>query len=106
VADGEPNQPEQQPPQRRFAASRVRPRVQVSRTPLPPPERAEPVESVESDRFGERSYDGGSTGSPLFGQPREFAGGRVRVYGCSPGCLIASLAISLLLSWLLTALIN
>ena len=31
MADGGPNEPEQQPAQRRFAASRVRPRVQVSR---------------------------------------------------------------------------
>ena len=66
----------------------------------------EPVEPAGSDEFGERSYDGGQAGSPLFGQPREFAGGRVRVYGCSPGCIFASLAISLLLSWLLTAFLN
>jgi hypothetical protein len=61
---------------------------------------------VESDQFNERPYGDRPTGSPLLGQPREFAGGRVRVYGCSPGCIFASLAISLLLSWLLTALLN
>ncbi len=30
--------------------------------------------------------------------PREYKGGRVKVYGCSPGCLLVSLAISLLLT--------
>lgn len=44
-------------------------------------------------------------GSFLFG-PREFGGGRVRVYGCSPGCIVASLVVSLILSVLLTALLN
>ena len=43
---------------------------------------------------------------PTFFQPREFAGGRVRVYGCSPGCLIVSLLVSVILSLLLTALVN
>jgi hypothetical protein len=100
VADGGPNDQEQTPAQRRFAASRVRPRVQVSRTPLPPPE------LPRSGQYGEQPYGDEPTGSPLFGQPREFAGGRVRVYGCSPGCIFASLAVSLLLSWLLTALFN
>jgi hypothetical protein len=30
--------------------------------------------------------------------PKEFKGGRVRVYGCSPGCLLVSLAVSLFLT--------
>jgi hypothetical protein len=30
--------------------------------------------------------------------PKEFKGGRVKVYGCSPGCLVASLAVSVLLT--------
>ncbi len=30
--------------------------------------------------------------------PKEFKGGRVKVYGCSPGCLLFSIAISLLLT--------
>ena len=30
--------------------------------------------------------------------PREYKGGRVKVYGCSPGCLAVSLAASLLLT--------
>jgi hypothetical protein len=34
---------------------------------------------------------------PMF-QPRELKGGRVKVYGCSPGCLLASLAVSLVLT--------
>jgi hypothetical protein len=30
--------------------------------------------------------------------PREYKGGRVKVYGCSPGCLAVSLGISLFLT--------
>ena len=30
--------------------------------------------------------------------PREYKGGRVKVYGCSPGCLAVSLGISLVLT--------
>jgi hypothetical protein len=30
--------------------------------------------------------------------PREYKGGRVKVYGCSPGCLLVSLAVSVLLT--------
>jgi hypothetical protein len=30
--------------------------------------------------------------------PRRYKGGRVQVYGCSPGCLLVSLAVSLLLT--------
>jgi hypothetical protein len=30
--------------------------------------------------------------------PKEFKGGRVRVYGCSPGCLVVSIALSLFLT--------
>jgi hypothetical protein len=31
-------------------------------------------------------------------EPREYRGGRVKVYGCSPGCLLVSLAVSLFLT--------
>ena len=30
--------------------------------------------------------------------PKQLKGGRVQVYGCSPGCLLFSIAISLLLT--------
>jgi hypothetical protein len=30
--------------------------------------------------------------------PKEYRGGRVKVYGCSPGCLLVSIAVSLLLT--------
>jgi hypothetical protein len=30
--------------------------------------------------------------------PREYRGGRVKVYGCSPGCLLVSLAVSVLVT--------
>ncbi len=41
----------------------------------------------------------------LFGG-RSYGGGRVRVYGCSPGCLALSLAISLALTILINLLIR
>ena len=31
-------------------------------------------------------------------EPKEGKGGRVKVYGCSPGCLLASIAVSVLLT--------
>ena len=84
--------------QRRFSASRLRPRVEISRTP--PPRRVEPE---QPELMPEQEALGGPSLSP-FGTPREFAGGRVRVYGCSPGCLIASLLVSLFLTLILNAL--
>ncbi|MBD0290421.1 MAG: hypothetical protein ICV74_04120 [Thermoleophilia bacterium] len=41
----------------------------------------------------------------LFGG-RELGSGRVRVYGCSPGCLAISLLASLLLTILLNLLVR
>ncbi|MEJ7762273.1 MAG: hypothetical protein WKF80_05715 [Thermomicrobiales bacterium] len=52
--------------------------------------------------FGRGQEFPSGQGLPLGGEPREFAGGRVRVYGCSPGCLALSLAVSLILSLLLS----
>lgn len=31
-------------------------------------------------------------------RPREFRDGRVKVYGCSPGCVFVSIALSLILT--------
>jgi hypothetical protein len=39
-------------------------------------------------------------------KPETFRGGRVRVYGCSPGCLLLSLAVSVLLTVLVNLLIR
>jgi hypothetical protein len=41
----------------------------------------------------------------LFGG-RTYGGGRVRVYGCSPGCLVISLAVSLFLTLLINVLLR
>ncbi len=35
--------------------------------------------------------------SPVF-KPKEFKDGRVKVYGCSPGCLLVSIALSVFLT--------
>ena len=40
---------------------------------------------------------------PMFG-PRSFGNGRIQVWGCSPGCLIASLIASAVLTLLLNAM--
>lgn len=37
---------------------------------------------------------------------KSLAGGRVRVYGCTPGCLLASLAISALVTIAVNVLIR
>jgi hypothetical protein len=39
-------------------------------------------------------------------RPKTLAGSRVRVYGCSPGCLLLSLAVSVLLTILINVLIR
>ena len=46
---------------------------------------------------------GGGFGGGLFA-PRSFGGGRVQVFGCSPGCLIISLIASVILTLLLNAI--
>ena len=33
-------------------------------------------------------------------EPKEYRDGRIRVYGCSPGCLLVSIAISVALTLL------
>jgi hypothetical protein len=37
---------------------------------------------------------------------RSYRGGRVKVYGCSPGCLLVSLGVSLVLTIVLNLLIR
>jgi hypothetical protein len=37
---------------------------------------------------------------------RSYGGGRVRVYGCSPGCLLLSLGLSIFLTIVLNLLIR
>lgn len=39
-------------------------------------------------------------------KPRTYRGGRVQVFGCSPGCLIASLVISVILTLLINGCIR
>jgi hypothetical protein len=41
----------------------------------------------------------------MFG-PRSYKGGRVQVWGCSPGCLILSIVVSVLLTILLNLAIG
>lgn len=38
--------------------------------------------------------------------PRDVAGGRVQVWGCSPGCLLLSLLVSVILTVVLNVLLN
>ena len=67
---------------RRFPASRLRPRG-TGQAPTPGP--------------------GPGPAGSWFG-PRSFGGGRFQVYGCSPGCLVVSLLVSVVLTLLLNAL--
>ena len=46
-----------------------------------------------------------SEGRDWFGS-RSYRGGRVRVYGCSPGCLIASILLSVFLTLAINLLIR
>jgi len=39
-------------------------------------------------------------------KPREYRGGRVKLYGCSPGCLLVSIALSVFLTLALNGCIR
>lgn len=39
-------------------------------------------------------------------KPRSYRGGRVQVFGCSPGCLVVSLVLSILLTLLINGCIR
>ncbi len=39
-------------------------------------------------------------------RPTRLRGGRVQVYGCSPGCLVASLIVSVILTILVNLLLR
>ena len=39
-------------------------------------------------------------------EPKKYEGGRVRVYGCSPGCLLVSIAISVVLTLLVNGCLH
>jgi hypothetical protein len=43
---------------------------------------------------------------PKLFEGRSYGGGRVRVYGCSPGCLLVSLVLSVFLTLLINLLIR
>lgn len=69
----------------------------------PEAEEATPYPAVFEEEPGPRGFRGGSQFGGMFA-PRSFGNGRVQVWGCSPGCLVASLLISALLTLLLNAL--
>ncbi len=77
---------------------------------------AEPVwEVVEPGQPDDRPQGQGFAGGPfgsgrglgggLFG-PRSMAGGRVQVYGCSPGCLVISILASIFLTLILNGFLG
>jgi hypothetical protein len=39
-------------------------------------------------------------------RPRELRGGQVKIYGCSPGCLLTSLLVSVILTIVVNLLIR
>jgi hypothetical protein len=113
-ADGSTGQPSDAPSvKRRYGAARIRPRGQ-SQPPAPSPE--SPASApLTPDVIGPESEDdysnqpggmpfGGGSGGGLFA-PRSFGGGRIQVFGCSPGCLIISLIASVILTLLLNAIL-
>lgn len=67
------------------------------------PDVLEPGEEDRSRPGGGVPFGGGPGG--MF-ESRSFGGGRVQVYGCSPGCIILSIVISVALSVILTLLLN
>ena len=90
------------------------PRRDESQTAPTPGEPLVPeiVEPGGGDPFSQEPFGPGSaqySGTPSTRTPfggRDFTGGRLRVYGCSPGCLLTSLLVSIILSLMLTLLLN
>lgn len=39
-------------------------------------------------------------------KPKEYKGGRVKVYGCSPGCLLVSIGLSVFLTLVLNGCLH
>jgi hypothetical protein len=87
----------------------------MQRLPPEPPDLADPPaqEPEVIDRRQQREEPPGWDPGRMFGGrgggvfgPRSFAGGRVQVYGCSPGCILISLVVSVVLSVLLTLALN
>ena len=66
-------------------------------TPRPAVFEDEPESQPPPSAFGRAGL------GPMFG-PRSFGNGRIQVWGCSPGCLIASLLASVVLTLLLNAM--
>jgi hypothetical protein len=111
---------------RRYGAARIRPRTPGAQLAAPSgqagPAGGSPSAPLTPDIIGaepdvsgsesEERYSGrpggmpfgGARGGGLFG-PRSFGGGRVQVFGCSPGCLIISLIVSVILTLLLNAIL-
>jgi hypothetical protein len=75
-------------------------RRDASEEPLIP----EVLDAEEREREMGGRYRAPLEGGP-FG-PRRVAGGRVLVYGCSPGCILTSILVSILCSVILTLLLN
>ncbi len=66
------------------------------------PEVVDRRSSQEDTDWGDASPIGSQQRGPY--APYAFGGGRVRVYGCSPGCLLISVIVSLVLTLLLNAI--
>lgn len=66
-------------------------------TPRPAVFEDEPESQPPPSGFGRSGF------GPMFG-PRSFGNGRIQVWGCSPGCLIASFIASVVLTLLLNAM--
>ena len=83
--------------------------TRLIRRPKAPAEPASAVPEVEV--LDEPPFDAAPGGPPVRGglgplfAPRSFGGGRVQVWGCSPGCLVVSLIASVLLTILLNVLL-
>ena len=95
-------QPDSGQPRRLGNPTRLIPR----QTPPEDPVSVTPHPAVFEDEVEQprrpSAFDGGRLG-PMFG-PRSFGNGRIQVWGCSPGCLIASLVASVVLTLLLNAM--
>jgi hypothetical protein len=70
--------------------------------PRPPPDFA----VVEASSLPHQERPDAEPSGSAFGAPRELAGGRGRLYGFSPGCLIGGFVLSVLVNRILTVLVT
>jgi hypothetical protein len=106
TTDGASSPKAETPRPRRYGGTRILPRIEVGRPTSPPavPPDVLPGEGEAPEQAWHPSSDLPDHDPRNVFAPRTFGGGRIRVYGCTPGCLLLSVLASLILMFMLRVL--